>query len=127
MHRGNRALRKPAFLGPAFHNFDFSLSKNTKLGERMNMELRADFFNVFNHPNFGNPLMPAFSVNLENNGTVTPLNPTTGSCAASPFAGCRAVGPGFLPILAKPDVAAGAPFIGGGGGSNIQLSLKFHF
>jgi hypothetical protein len=124
-HFGN--LRRNAFLGPAFHNFDFSLAKNTKLGEKVTMEFRADFFNVFNHPNFGNPLMPAFSVNLENNGTVRPLSPTTGPCAAAPFTGCRAVGPGFLPIPGTPDVAAGEPFIGGGGARNIQLALKFTF
>jgi Carboxypeptidase regulatory-like domain len=126
-HFGN--LRRNAFLGPAFHNFDFSLAKNTKLGERVNMEFRADFFNIFNHPNFGNPLMPNFSVNLENNGTVTPLS-FTGPCSMAPgtdHTGCRAVGPGFLPIAGTPDVVAGEPFIGGGGPRNIQLALKFTF
>jgi outer membrane receptor protein involved in Fe transport len=122
------SLRRNAFLGPAFHNFDFSLSKDTKLGEHVNMQFRADFFNLFNHPNFGNPLMPAFSVNLENNGSVKPLN-LTGPCAlnAASHIGCRAVGPGFLPIPGTPDVVAGEPFIGGGGARNIQLALKFTF
>lgn len=127
-HFGN--LRRNAFLGPAFHNFDFSLSKDTKLGEKVNMQFRADFFNIFNHPNFGNPLMPAFSVNLENNGTVTPLNTTTGPCSsagAPNYTGCRAVGPGFLPIFGTPDVVAGEPFIGGGGARNIQVAVKFTF
>jgi hypothetical protein len=118
-------LRRNAFLGPGFRNFDFALSKNTKVGERVNLELRADFFNIFNHPNFGNPLMPNFSVNLENNGTVTPQN--SAACATAPFTGCRAVGPGFLPILATPDVAAGEPFIGGGGARNVQISLRVSF
>jgi hypothetical protein len=121
-------LRRNAFPGPAFRNFDFALSKNTKVGERVNVELRADFFNIFNHPNFGNPLMPNFSVNLENNGTVAPLNPTGGGCANAPlYKGCRAVGPGFLPIFGTPDVVAGEPFIGGGGARNIQLSLRVSF
>jgi hypothetical protein len=126
-HFGN--LRRNAFLGPAFHNFDFSLSKDTKLGEKVNMQFRADFFNVFNHPNFGNPLMPNFSVNLETNGTVTPLS-FTGPCSKAPgtdHTGCRAVGPGFLQIPGTPDVVAGEPFIGGGGARNIQLALKFTF
>jgi outer membrane receptor protein involved in Fe transport len=124
-HFGN--LRRNAFLGPAFHNFDFSLAKTTKLAEKVNMEFRADFFNIFNHPNFGNPLMPAFSVNLENNGTVRPLDPNSIACTTFPFVGCRAVGPGFLPITGTPDVVAGEPFIGGGGPRNIQLALKFTF
>jgi Carboxypeptidase regulatory-like domain len=124
-HFGN--LRRNAFTGPAFRNYDFAVSKTTKLGERVNMDLRADFFNIFNHPNFGNPLMPNFSVNLENNGSVTPLNPLSAACTTAPYTGCRAVGPGFLPITATPDVAAGEPFVGGGGARNIQLSLRFSF
>jgi hypothetical protein len=120
-------LRRNAFTGPGFRNYDFALSKTTKLGERVNLDLRADFFNIFNHPNFGNPLMPLFSVNLENNGSVAPLNPNSAACTTAPYTGCRAVGPGFLPITATPDVAAGEPFVGGGGARNIQLSLRVSF
>ena len=36
-------------------NFDFSVIKNTRLVERANLQFRAEFFNVFNHPNFGGP------------------------------------------------------------------------
>jgi hypothetical protein len=42
-------------IGPGVHNVDFSLIKNTRLGERLNMQFRAEFFNIFNHPNFGLP------------------------------------------------------------------------
>ncbi len=41
--------------GPPERNWDFSLVKNTKLGflgEGGNLEFRAEFFNVLNHPNF---------------------------------------------------------------------------
>ena len=34
---------------------DLSLVKNTKLTERLNLQFRADAFDVFNHPNFGQP------------------------------------------------------------------------
>jgi hypothetical protein len=34
---------------------DFSLIKNTKFGERFEHEFRAEFFNAFNHPQFGTP------------------------------------------------------------------------
>jgi carboxypeptidase family protein/TonB-dependent receptor-like protein len=40
------------FRGPDFTNWDFSVSKNTKLGERVTFQLRGEFFNVLNHPNF---------------------------------------------------------------------------
>ena len=41
--------------GPGYVNFDLSLFKNTRITERQRLELRAEFFNAFNHPNFGLP------------------------------------------------------------------------
>jgi Carboxypeptidase regulatory-like domain/TonB dependent receptor-like, beta-barrel len=41
--------------GPDFVNTDFSVVKNTKVSERLNLQFRTEFFDVFNHPNFGNP------------------------------------------------------------------------
>jgi outer membrane receptor protein involved in Fe transport len=120
------SLRRNAFVGPSFHNFDFSISKNTKFGERLEMQFRADFFNLFNHPNFSNPLLPNFVVDLETNGGVA-SNPGDPACAAAPFTGCRAFGQGFLPITATPDVGIGNPFLGGGGPRNIQLAIRFTF
>ena len=38
--------------GPGLTNLDFSLVKDTKLGESRNLQFRAEFFNVLNHPNF---------------------------------------------------------------------------
>jgi len=32
-----------------------SLAKTTRLTERLRVEFRADAFDLFNHPNFGNP------------------------------------------------------------------------
>lgn len=36
-------------------NFDVSLLKNFPMGERRKFQLRGEFFNITNHPNFGNP------------------------------------------------------------------------
>lgn len=41
--------------GPGFTNMDLSLVKNTKISERLNLQLRADAFDVLNHPNYGQP------------------------------------------------------------------------
>jgi len=41
--------------GPGFHNLDFSLLKNFQLHENVNLQFRAEFFNVTNHPNFALP------------------------------------------------------------------------
>jgi hypothetical protein len=107
-HFGN--VGRNAFIGPDFRNFDFSLVKNNQLTERVKVQFRADFFNLFNHPNFANPLWPNFGVDFAQNGL-----DATGR------------GVGFLPITATPDVGVGNPFLGGGGSRNIQLGLRFSF
>ena len=42
-------------LGPGQFNFDFSVLKNTRLFENQSLQFRAEFFNIFNHPQFDNP------------------------------------------------------------------------
>ena len=43
------------FRGPAQQNWDFSLIKNFNLTERQSLRFTTDFFNIWNHANFGNP------------------------------------------------------------------------
>jgi hypothetical protein len=40
-------------LGPG--QFNFSVLKNTRLFENQSLQFRAEFFNIFNHPQFDNP------------------------------------------------------------------------
>lgn len=48
-------MQRDALLGPDFVNTDFSVVKNTKLTDKFNLQFRTEFFDIFNHPNFGNP------------------------------------------------------------------------
>jgi hypothetical protein len=41
--------------GPGFSNLDFSIFKTFKFKERYAFQLRGEFFNLPNHPSFGNP------------------------------------------------------------------------
>jgi hypothetical protein len=41
--------------GPGFWNMDLGVLKNFSVTERVKLEFRTEFFNVFNHPNFENP------------------------------------------------------------------------
>ncbi|MDD5542310.1 MAG: carboxypeptidase regulatory-like domain-containing protein [Acidobacteriia bacterium] len=41
--------------GPGVNQFDFALFKDTKITEGTSVEMRFEFFNVFNHTQFGQP------------------------------------------------------------------------
>ena len=45
--------------GPPLKDFDFSVSKQVRLQERVGVEFRADLFNLFNHPNLNVPVNTA--------------------------------------------------------------------
>jgi hypothetical protein len=47
--------------GPGRHNWDMSLFKNIKATEKVNLQFRAEAFNVWNHASFRNPNMNASS------------------------------------------------------------------
>jgi hypothetical protein len=66
--------------GPGIFNIDMSLVKNTKIG-RFNTELRAEAFNVLNHPQFGQPNGQLGNAAF---GTITAsANPSCGTCGTS--------------------------------------------
>jgi hypothetical protein len=48
-------LGRNALRGPGFAQVDFSVSKTTKITESQNIQLRFEFFNLFNHANFADP------------------------------------------------------------------------
>jgi hypothetical protein len=104
------SLGRNSLIGPGYSNFDFSVFKTTRLTERVNLQFRAEIFNLFNHPNFSSPLLPGFSVDAG-------------------FNGIDATGRGidFLPITVTPDVGIGNPFLGGGGPRNIQFALRLTY
>ena len=47
--------------GPGYNQYDFSIFKNTALGERFNLQFRTEIFNLFNHTNFN---LPSVNVNV---------------------------------------------------------------
>jgi hypothetical protein len=48
-------LGRNIYRGPHQQNWDFSLIKHFPLTERQDLRFTADFFNIWNHPNFANP------------------------------------------------------------------------
>jgi hypothetical protein len=54
-------LGRDTLVGPGLEEVDLSLLKNTKFGERLNAQFRAEFFNALNHSNFTTPNPIVFS------------------------------------------------------------------
>jgi hypothetical protein len=106
-HFGN--LGRNSLKGPAFKEFNFSVFKDTVLAEHVNLQFRAEFFNILNHPNFSSPLLPNFI------GNIGSPDAATGQHS------------GYYALTATGDVGIGNPFLGGGGPRGIQLAaiLKF--
>jgi len=111
---GRNSLRAPGFF-----QWDFSLMKNFLVRENVTVQFRADFFNIMNHPNFGNPNVGIC------NSVVSPV--TTG-------------GPGCAPDTADPtgqavnhqfgeigSTIAGSNLVGTGTARQEQFSLKVMF
>ena len=85
-------------IGPGLSQWDVTLAKNTKINERLNVQLRWEVYNVFNRGNFSR-----FSLDNGINSA------------------------GFGSLSETPDVAAGNPVIAQGGPRNMNLALKINF
>jgi hypothetical protein len=109
-----------AFNSPNYTNFDFSLTKLSHLSEKVTMQLRADIFNIFNHANFSNPLLPGFAIDAFGSSHTVGNRLVAGS---DPVVN----GPQFIQTTATPDVGSGNPYLGGGGPRTMQVALRFTF
>ena len=104
------SLGRNSLQGPMFKEFNFSVFKDTQLTEHVNLQLRAEFFNLFNHPNFANPVLPNFIADPGVNGI-----------------DASGRGIGSYALTATGDVGIGNPFLGGGGPRGIQFAAKISF
>jgi hypothetical protein len=109
-------MRRNSLNGPSFKEWNVALYKTTAITERLKMQLRVDFFNILNHPNFANPYLPAFLADPAVHGFQAVNGREVGNAT-----GTSGV------ITATGDVGIGNPFIGGGGPRGIQLAAKFTF
>ena len=74
------SLGRNVIIGPGFSNTDFSIIKNTRLGEKLRMQFRAEFFDLFNHANFG---PPGIVVGTPTFGQITSTRFPTGESGSS--------------------------------------------
>jgi hypothetical protein len=117
--QGNSAMIPPApgtfgtmgrniFRDSGLSNVDLSITKQWRYQERLTAQFRAEFFNIFNHPNFANPYGASNAYGI--GSFADPSQPGQFGC------GC-----------ATPDQAAGNPVLGSGGNRAMQLGLKLIF
>jgi hypothetical protein len=114
-------MGRNALAGPSMSQFDLTLHKRFNLTERVNLQFRAEMYNLFNHANLSNPAatlsagLPSSYTDKEN---ATGLN-------------------GIQPGVAYTASAAGGAFgritstvantVGVGAQRQIQFSLRLNF
>jgi hypothetical protein len=109
---GNLAPNAPT--GPGFASLDMNLSKKFMFTERLNLELRADLYNVLNHPNFSNP--------ASNLGAGIPSSPSSSGLQPGQALTGSAGGTGFGLFTSTV-----LNYIGLGTARQLQLSLRLSF
>jgi hypothetical protein len=65
-------LGRNVLVGPGLATTDLSVAKNTTISEKVRLQFRAEFFNIFNRANFGSPNAVVYT-----SATATP-SPTAG-------------------------------------------------
>ena len=92
---------------PGIENFDFNILKRTRISESTYIEFRTEFFNLFNHPQFGI-------------GSVSPFSPP-GNPAAANFIGTNTTG-SVAGVFLQPNTQ-----LSDGGGRVIRYQVKLVF
>lgn len=82
------------------NNFDFTVGKQIRLTERTNLQFRTEFFNLFNHPQYGSV-------------SISPFSPATAGPSAN--------------VITTPSGQFLQPQFGDGGGRVIRYLLKLTF
>ncbi len=72
-------LGRDTFTGPGLATWDFSVLKDTRLTERMNLQFRAEIFNLLNRANFNTPNLIVDVLQAAPNATFPEQSPTAGS------------------------------------------------
>jgi hypothetical protein len=79
-HFGN--LGRNVIIGPGFSNTDFSVLKDTRLSEKLRLQIRAEIFDIFNHTSFGQP-GPIAQVGSSSFGVISSTRFPTGDSGSS--------------------------------------------
>ena len=107
--------------GPSLLNTDVSIDKNFKITERVRMQFRMDFFNIFNHANFRGD-----QINATGGGTMF----SSVNCGPANGAGLYAPCSPTNNVISRDSLATGAgqaTSVVGNAGREIQYGLHVTF
>ena len=105
-------LGRYALHGPALNQVDFTVHKKFTVTERVNVEFRAELYNVLNHTNFSNPAATLGNALGTGTNQLQPNQPYTSAAAGGVF--------GQATSTVTKDVGLGAQ-------RQIQFSLRMNF
>jgi hypothetical protein len=105
-------LGRNALRGFGLWQADLALRRQFNLTERVNLQFRAEFFNIFNHPNFGDPIS---SLSLSGGKLVAGATFGQSTSMLGRSLGTGGLSGGFNPLYQV------------GGPRSIQFSLKLSF
>jgi len=129
-------LPRASLKDPNYYNIDFRLAKLFTINESMNIEVRAEAFNLFNHSqlslrtvlsNYSQPTSSSNSVRTPScwNGTTLTTGVTSGISNVGnpgPVAGTQAhTNTCMVPVSTFGDVSST------GGGRQMQAGIRFNF
>jgi hypothetical protein len=76
-------LGRATLTGPGLATLDLSLFKTAAVSEKVGLQLRAEFFNLLNHANFGPPNATVFTNGTTTASTTPAIGPTAGLITAT--------------------------------------------
>jgi hypothetical protein len=102
--------------GPGLKNFDVALGKRFRLSDRVNLQFRAEAFNLFNHPNFDVPINTQGPAGSGGNGSAIFIGRRASCTPDLDPLGCGLIAPDAGRIVRTETTSR-----------QIQLALKLNF
>jgi hypothetical protein len=93
-------LGRNVLRGPGYAETDISVTKMTRINERMTLQLRGEIFNIFNHPNFSPPASTIINAG-QGCGPTTTYSPSSPCYVPTGAAITSLVGSGGIPDVAR--------------------------
>ena len=76
-------MGRDSYTGPGLATWDFSAAKATHISEGMNLQFRAEIFNLLNRANFNTPNLISYVLQAPPNATLPEQSPTAGQITST--------------------------------------------